>query len=60
MVKKILTPATIAIFFWGIGLLTINQYFYEYLRTYLYISIIVAIGCIVFDKIKENREEKEE
>lgn len=60
MIKKTLTTAIIAIFLWGIGLLIINQYFYKYLRPYLYISIIVAIGSIVLNKIKENKEEKEE
>jgi len=57
MIKKVLTPATIVIFFWGLGLLAINQYYYEYLRPYLYLSIIVAIGCIVYNKIKEDKNE---
>ncbi|GAA3740688.1 hypothetical protein GCM10022422_25450 [Flavobacterium ginsengisoli] len=57
MIKKIFTPATIAILFWGIGLLIINQYYYEYLRPYLYLSIIIALGCIVYDKIEKNKEE---
>jgi len=60
MIKKIFTPATIAIFFWGIGLLIINEYYYEYLRSYLYLSIIIALGCVVYDKIEKNKEEKEE
>ncbi|MFC0777253.1 hypothetical protein [Flavobacterium sp. HJSW_4] len=60
MMKKVLTPATIAIFFWGIGLLFINEYYHEYLRPYLYLSIIIAISCIVIDKIKEDKEEKSE
>ena len=57
MIKKIFAPATIAILFWGIGLLIINQYYYEYLRPYLYLSIIIALGCIVYDKIEKNKEE---
>jgi hypothetical protein len=57
MIRKVLTPATIAIFFWGIGLLIINQYFYGYLRPYLYLSIIIAIGCIVYNKINEDEDE---
>ncbi len=55
MIKKVLTPATIAILFWGIGLLIINEYYYAYLRMYLYLSIIIAIGWIVIDKIKEDK-----
>lgn len=55
MVKKILTPATISIFVWVIVLLIINEYYYAYLRTYLYLSIIIAIGWIVIDKIKEDK-----
>lgn len=60
MIKKILTPAFIAIFFWGIGLLIINEYYYEYLRPYLYLSIIIAIGCIIFDQIKKKKAERNE
>ena len=58
MIKKNLTPATIAILFWGIGLLIINEYYYSYLKPYLYLSIIIAVCCVVFDKIKEDGEEK--
>lgn len=57
MIRKVLTPGFIVIFFWGIGLLIINQYFYEYLRPYLYLSIIIAIGCIVYNKINEDKDE---
>lgn len=57
MIKKIITPATIAIFFWLIGLLIVNEYYYPYLRPYLYLSIIIAIACVVIDKINEDKEE---
>ncbi|TDW51508.1 hypothetical protein EV144_101183 [Flavobacterium sp. 270] len=60
MIKKILTPSTIAIFFWGIGLLIVNEKFYEYLRTYLYLSIIIAVACIIFDNIKKKKESKDQ
>ncbi|MFC4479698.1 hypothetical protein [Flavobacterium chungangensis] len=57
MIKKIITPATIAIFFWLIGLLIVNEYYYPYLRPYLYLSIIIAIACVVMDKINEDKDE---
>ena len=60
MVKKILTPATIAIFFWGIGLLLINQYYYEYVRYYLYISILVIFPFMVWNLIKQWRKDRVE
>jgi len=56
MIKKIITPATIAIFFWLIGLLIVNEYYYSYLRPYLYLSIIIAIACVVIDKLKEDKD----
>ncbi|KAF2080848.1 hypothetical protein [Flavobacterium sharifuzzamanii] len=60
MVKKILAPATIAIFFWGIGLLLINQYYYEYVRYYLYISILVIFPFMVWNLIKQWKKDKVE
>ncbi len=60
MVKKILTPATIAIFLWGSILLLINQYYYEYVRYYLYISIIVIFPIMIWNLIKQWKKDKVE
>ncbi|KRB53637.1 hypothetical protein [Flavobacterium sp. Root186] len=54
--KKYITPANIAIFIWGIGLLFINEMYYEYLRYYLYISIILAVIAIIYDRLKRKKE----
>ncbi len=58
MIKKKLTPATIAIFFWGIGLLIVNQQYYEYLRYYLYLSIIIAFPIMILNMIKQRKNDK--
>ncbi len=60
MIKKILTPATIAIFLWGSILLLISQYYYEYVRYYLYISIIVIFPIMIWNLIKQWKKDKVE
>ncbi|NWL02425.1 hypothetical protein DM790_16505 [Flavobacterium collinsii] len=58
MIKKIVKPSIIAVFFWWIGLLIINEKYYDYLRSYLYLSIIIGIGWMVFDQIKKRKENR--
>lgn len=58
MIKKVLTPATIAVFFWGIGSLLLNVYYYEYLRPYMYISLAVIFPIMVWNLIKQRKEDK--
>ncbi len=58
MVKKVFTPATIAVLFWGTGLIIINEYYYEYLRYYHYICIILAIPWMVFDMKNKKKKDK--
>jgi len=60
MIKKVLTPATIAIFFWGIGLIAINEYYYEYLRPYLYISLLLIFPLMIWNLIKQWKNDKVE
>ncbi len=60
MIKKIVTPATIAIFLWGLILLLINEYYYEYVRYYLYISIIVIFPIMIWNLIKQWEKDKVE
>lgn len=58
MIKKVLTPATIAIFFWGIILLILNEKFYEYVRYYLYLSIIVVFPIMIVNMVKQRNNDK--
>lgn len=58
MIRKILTPGTITIFLWGIGLLLINQSYYEYVRYYLYLSLIVIFPFMVWNLTKEWKKDK--
>ncbi len=58
MIKRILTPATIAIFFWGIGLLIVNEQYYEYLRYYMYLSIILIFPFVIMNMIKQRKNDK--
>lgn len=58
MIKKILTPAFIAIFFWGIGLLIINEYYYEYFRPYQYISLLIILSITIWSLIQKRKNDK--
>ncbi|MBB4803866.1 putative membrane protein [Flavobacterium nitrogenifigens] len=58
MIKKVLTPATIAIFFWGIILLILNAKYYEYVRYYLYLSIIIVFPIMIVNMIKQRKNDK--
>lgn len=58
MIKKVLTSSNIAVFFWGVGLLIVNEKYYNYLRTYLYISIVIGIGWIILDQVKKRKEDR--
>lgn len=58
MVKKYIRPINIALFVWGLLLLTISVYQKEYTRYYLYLSIIVIIPIMIFSLIKQRKEDK--
>ncbi|PWB25473.1 hypothetical protein DCO46_08950 [Flavobacterium sp. HTF] len=58
MIKKIFTPALVVVLIWGIGHLLINQYYYEYLRPYQYLSIILAIPFAIYNLNKQRKEDK--
>ncbi|WP_294961794.1 hypothetical protein [uncultured Flavobacterium sp.] len=60
MMKKVLKPGFIAIFLWGIGLLLINQSYHEYVRYYLYLSLIVIFPFMVWNLTKEWKKDKVE
>ncbi|SMO49027.1 hypothetical protein SAMN06265220_1011195 [Flavobacterium nitrogenifigens] len=57
MIKRIFTPATIAVHFWGIGLLIINEYYYEYLRFYLYVSILLIIPIALWNLVQKRKKD---
>nr|WP_294789228.1 hypothetical protein [uncultured Flavobacterium sp.] len=58
MIKKVLTPSIIAVLLWGIGLIVVIEKFYEYLRPYLSITILIAIGWMILDQIKKKKLER--
>lgn len=58
MMKKVLTPETIAIFFWGIILLIVNAKYYEYVRYYLYLSIAIIFPIMIWNLIKQKKNDK--
>jgi len=57
-IKKQITPAIITIFIWGIGLLLVNEYYYEYIRYYQYIFIPIMISFMIFNLVKQRRDDK--
>ncbi|MNK59052.1 hypothetical protein D3C87_781510 [compost metagenome] len=60
MIKKYLTPATIAIFLWGIGLWLINEYCHEYIRNYLYMYLLAFFPIMIWNLIKQWKKDKVE
>jgi uncharacterized membrane protein len=60
MIKRIFSPATIAVHLWGTGLLIINEYYYEYLRTYLNDSILIIIPIAIWNLVQKRKIDKVE
>jgi len=56
--KKYITQTNITLFLWGPILLVISQYYPDYTRYYLYLSIIVMITFMVLKMIKQRKEDK--
>ncbi|PXY47274.1 hypothetical protein DMB68_09040 [Flavobacterium hydrophilum] len=48
----------IALFLWGLILVTISLLYPEYTRYYLYLSIIVIIPTAIISLIKQRKEDK--
>lgn len=58
MIKKVLSPINIAIFFWGLVLIAMSELYPEYTRYYLYLSILVAVPILVLKLIRVRKEDK--
>ncbi|MDR7371535.1 hypothetical protein [Flavobacterium aquidurense] len=56
--KEYTRPINIAIFFWGLLLLIISNFYPDYARYYLYLSIIVIIPVAIFNLIKQRKQDK--
>ena len=55
--KKYIT-ATSIFFLWGLILLAISKWYYEYTRYFLYLSITVIIPIMILNLIKQRKEDK--
>lgn len=55
--KKYITPTSI-IFLWGLILLAISKWYYEYTRYFLYLSIVVIMPIMIVNLIKQRKEDK--
>jgi hypothetical protein len=58
MIKKYITPVNIIFFLWGPILILISEFYGEYVRYFLYLSIMVIIPIMVFNLIKQRKEDK--
>jgi len=58
--KKYSTTINIIFFFWGLLLLAVSSFYPEYVRYYLYFSIIVIIPIMIIDLIKQRKKDKVE
>ncbi|KIQ14672.1 hypothetical protein RT99_22830 [Flavobacterium sp. MEB061] len=56
--KKYITPINIAMFLWGLILITISEVYRDYTRYFLYLSIIIVIPLIIVNMIKQRKEDK--
>jgi len=58
--KKYSTTINIIFFLWGLLLLAVSSFYPEYVRYYLYFSIIVIIPIMIIDLIKQRKKDKVE
>lgn len=56
--KKHITIFNVIIFLWGIVLILISEFFRDYVRSYLYLSIAVIIPFMIWDLIKKRKKDK--
>lgn len=56
--KKIITPTSIIIFFWGLLLLVTSELYPDYTRYYLYLSIALIIPFMTANLVRQKREDK--
>lgn len=58
MIKKYIIPVNIIFLLWGPILIVISEFYREYVRYFLYLSIIAIIPIMVLNLIKQRREDK--
>lgn len=46
------------IFLWGLILIAITEWYYEYVRYYLYASIVVIIPIMIWNLMKQKKKDK--
>ncbi len=46
------------IFLWGLILIAITEWYYEYVRYYLYASIAVIIPIMIWNLMKQKKKDK--
>ncbi|SFD89895.1 hypothetical protein [Flavobacterium phragmitis] len=56
--KKYITVVNIVFFLWGIVYILISEFFRDYVRGYLYLSIGVIIPFMIWDLIKKRKKDK--
>lgn len=57
---KHVTTTNIIFVLWGIVLLCLTELYYEYVRYYLYVSIIVIIPFTIWNLIRQKKEDRAE
>lgn len=58
MIKKYITTTTVILFVWIPMQFLISQFYPNYTRYFTYLSIIVMISVMIFDLIKQWKEDK--
>ncbi|MEN2399481.1 hypothetical protein GKZ90_0006815 [Flavobacterium sp. MC2016-06] len=58
--KKYSTPINIFILLWGFILIVISELYSEYVRYYLYLSLIIMIPIMIWNLIKQKKNDKVE
>lgn len=55
---KYVTPTNIIFAVWGIALMCISELYYEYVRYYLYLSIAIIYPVMVWNLLKQKKNDK--
>ncbi|PJJ07100.1 hypothetical protein CLU83_0244 [Flavobacterium sp. 1] len=58
MIKKHITPVNVIIYLWIFMLVFISKEYSEYYRYFLYLSIPLLIPFMIFNLIKQRREDQ--
>lgn len=56
--KKLLTPINVITLIWGSILLILSNWYPEYVRYYLYLSIIIMVPFMIFNLMKQREQDK--